>query len=330
MDLSTKYLGLQLKNPIVHAASPLSRDLEMVKRMEDAGASAVVMYSLFEEQIDHEKKELDHFLTVTGESSAEALGYFPEPEHYINLGAEDYLNHIAKLKSAVSLPIIASLNGVSSGGWMRYAKQMEEAGADAIELNVYYIPTNPAVDSERIEQMYVDDLKTVKQSVRIPVALKVGPFFTAFAAAAKKFDEAGADGLVLFNRFFGPEINLETMEVEPRLTLSTQAELALPLRWIAVLYGNIKADLAATSGIHEAEDVLRVIMAGASVAMIASTLLKHGVGHVENILSGVKRWMEQHEYNSIAQMRGSMSYQAIAEPAAYERANYMKTLQSYR
>jgi dihydroorotate dehydrogenase (fumarate) len=330
MDLSTKYLGLQLKNPIVHAASPLSKDLEMVKRMEDAGASAVVMYSLFEEQIDHEKKELDHFLTVTGESFAEALSYFPEPEHYISLDAEDYLNHIAKLKSAVSLPIIASLNGVSSGGWMRYAKQMEEAGADAIELNVYYIPTNPAISSERIEQMYVDDLKTVKQSVRIPVALKVGPFFTAFAATAKKFDEAGADGLVLFNRFFGPEINLETMEVEPKLTLSTQAELALPLRWIAVLYGNIKADLAATSGIHESEDVLRVIMAGASVAMIASTLLKHGVGHVENILSGMKRWMEQHEYDSITQMRGSMSYQAIAEPAAYERANYMKTLQSYR
>ncbi len=330
MDLSTTYLGLKLKSPIVHAASPLAKDVDNVKRMEDAGCGAVVMYSLFEEQINHEKQELDHFLNFGAESFAEALSYFPEPDEFHSIDAEEYLRQVAALKSAVSMPVIASLNGVSHGGWINYAKKMQEAGADAIELNIYYVPTSPELAAERIEQMYIDDVKAVKQAVTIPVSLKVGPFFTSFANSAKRFDEAGADGLVLFNRFYGPDIDLENLEVTPKLVLSTPAELPLPLRWIAVLYGNIKADLAATSGVHTATDVAKTVLAGASVAMVASVLLKKGVGHVATMNSELKSWMEVHEYESIAQMKGSMSYQSVAQPAAYERANYMKTLQSYR
>jgi dihydroorotate dehydrogenase (fumarate) len=329
MNLATSYLGLKLKNPVIHAASPLSKDLGKVKQLEDAGASAIVMYSLFEEQIDYEKRELDHFLTMGTDSFAEALNYFPEPEEYHNIDAEEYLNHIRELKQSVEIPIIASLNGVSKGGWMRYAKFMEEAGADAIELNVYYVPTDSSLTSDKVEQIYLDALKSVKESVGIPVALKVGPFFTAFASFAQRVDQAGADGLVLFNRFFGPEIDLNELEVVPRLTLSTQMEMQLPLRWIAVLYGQLKADLAATSGIHTAADVIKMIMAGANAAMLVSSLYEKGINHVSKILSDMTQWMEEHEYESVEQMRGSMSYQKVAEPAAYERANYMKTLQSF-
>lgn len=329
MDLTTKYLGLNLNNPITIAASPLSREVDSVKKLEQAGASAIVMYSLFEEQINHDKQELDHFLNFGRDSFAESLSYFPEQEEFFNLEASEYLQHISELKKAIAIPVIASLNGVSKGGWISYAKQMQDAGADAIELNVYYVPTDLNLTAEQVEQMYIDDIKTVKAAVSIPVSLKVGPFFTSFAHSAKRFVEAGADGLVLFNRFYGPEIDVENLEVIQKLVLSTSSEIHLPLRWIALLSGQIKADLAATSGVHTAVDVVKLIMSGASVVQITSVLLKKGISHVELLLKELKDWMQDHNYKSLSQMRGSMSYKKIAEPAAYERANYMKTLQSF-
>ena len=330
MNLTTRYLGLDLKNPIVHASSPLVKNIDTVKRLEDAGVGAIVMYSLFEEQINHEKNELDHFLNFGGESFAEALSYFPEPEEFHSLNAEEYLEHIRRAKQSVNVPIIGSLNGVSRGGWMQYARHIEEAGADAIELNTYYMATDPSLSSEKVEQMYIDNIKAVKDSVSVPVAMKLGPYFSAFANMAIRLDQAGADGLVLFNRFFGPEIDLETLEVTPTLELSSGYERRLPLRWIAVLSGHLKADLAATGGVRDGLDVLKMIMAGASVAMVTSVLLERGVGCIANMLGEMKRWMEEREYESIAQMKGSMSVRSVAEPAAYERANYMKALQSYR
>ncbi len=329
MDLSTTYLGMKLKNPLVFAASPLSREIDTVKKMQDAGAAAVVMYSLFEEQINHDKQELDHFLNFGQNSFAEALSYFPEPEDFPNLDAEGYVEHLARIKKAVDIPVIASLNGVSKGGWMRYAKKMQEAGADAIELNIYYIAADPSLTSAQVEQMYLDDIVAVKESVSIPVALKCGPFFSSFANFARRADAAGIDGLVLFNRFLGPEIDLEALEVTPKLTLSHPFELRLPLRWIAILHGKIKADLAATSGIHTAEDILKVLMAGANVAMLTSSMLTRGVEYAGTLLKEMEAWLAAHEYTSIQQLRGSLSCRSIAEPAAYERANYMKALQSY-
>ncbi len=330
MDLSVKYLGLNLKNPIVPAASPLTTKPDAVKKLEDNGAAAVVMYSLFEEQIRHEARELDEFLTQGTESFAEALSYFPEPDTFHNIEAEDYLNTIADLKKAVDIPVIASLNGVSAGGWMKFTKQMEEAGADALELNIYYIPTDPDMTATQIEDMYIDNLKTVKGHVNIPVAIKLSPYFSAFANMAKKLDETGADGLVLFNRFYQPDIDLENLEVKPDLQFSTSHELRLPLRWLAILHDNVKASLAATSGIHTGMDVLKTVMAGADVAQMASVLLARGVDKVKTILDDMQQWMEENEYASIAQMKGSMSHKSIAEPSAYERANYMKTLQSIK
>lgn len=330
MDLSTKYLGLKLKNPLVPSASPLSTSVEKVKELEDNGASAVVMYSLFEEQISHEMDELDTFLTQGTESFAEAMGYFPEPDEFHNLEAEDYLEQISKLKKSVDIPIIGSLNGVSAGGWMKFAKRIEEAGADALELNIYYIPTSPDMTGTQVEDMYVEDLKAVKQEIDIPVSVKLSPYFSAFANMAKRLDDAGADGLVLFNRFYQPDIDLGELEVVHNLEFSTPYELRLPLRWIAILYGNVKADLAATSGIHGAEDVVKSIMTGASVAQMASVLLKKGPAMLKKMLSDIEGWMEDKEYESIEQMKGSMSYKSIAEPAAYERANYMKMLQSIK
>ncbi len=328
MDLKTKYLGLELKNPIVPSASPLTVNVDHVKRMEDYGAAAVVMYSLFEEQIIQEQKELDTFLAQGTEEFAEALSYFPEPDEFHNANAEGYLEQIRKLKEAVDIPIIASLNGVSNGGWMQYSKKIEEAGADALELNIYYIPTDPDMTAQQVEQMYIDDLKAVKQSVKIPVAVKLSPYFTAFANMAKKLDEAGADGLVLFNRFYQPDIDLETLDVVYDLEFSTSYELRLPLRWIAILYGKIKANMAATSGIHTAEDVLKAVMVGADVAMIASVLFQKGPQHIERMLNDIQSWMEAHDYESIEQMKGSMSLKALRQPTAYMRANYMKVLQS--
>jgi dihydroorotate dehydrogenase (fumarate) len=329
MNLTTTYLGRKLKNPLVASASPLSRNLDNIRRLEDAGAAAVVLFSLFEEEILHESRELDHYLTYGTESYAEALSYFPAP-HEFYLGPDEYLEHIRRAKAAVNIPIIGSLNGVSTGGWINYARKIESAGADAIELNLYYIPTDPSLSSDDVERMYLNTLKAVKASVNIPLALKLSPFFSALANMAKQFDAAGANALVLFNRFYQPDIDLENLEVVPNVILSTPQSLRLPLRWIAILYGKIKADLAATSGIHTAADVLKMLMAGANVTMMASALLHNGIGHLSKVLREMEIWMEEHEYESVQQMQGSMSQKSVAEPAAFERANYIKALHSFQ
>ena len=329
MDLTTKYMGLKLKNPIVPSASPLSQTVDGVKAMEDAGASAVVVYSLFEEQITHESGELDHYLSYGADSFAEATSYYPEQEDY-NMGPYDYLDHIANLKKATDIPIIGSLNGVSSGGWVKYAKNIEQAGADALELNVYYIPTNLNLTGTEIENMYIDTLTAVKEQINIPVAIKLSPFFTSMSNMARRLDAAGADALVMFNRFYQPDFDLEKLDVVPNLVLSTNWEMRLPLRWIAILYSHIKANMAATSGIHSYEDVLKVMMAGGDVAMVCSELLTNGVGRITEMLTQLENWMDENEYDSIEMMQGSMSQKAVQEPAAFERANYMKALQSYR
>jgi dihydroorotate dehydrogenase (fumarate) len=329
MDLTTSYMGLKLKNPIVPSASPLSEKVDMVKALEDAGASAIVVYSLFEEQITHEANALDFYLSQTGESYAEALSYFPQTSDF-KLGPDEYLNHISKLKQAVDIPIIGSLNGVSVGGWMKYALNIQEAGADGLELNVYYIPTDYNLPGSQVEQIYVNNLKAVKENITIPVAVKLSPYFSSMANLARKLDEAGASALVMFNRFYQPDFDLETLEVVPNLTLSSKWELRLPLRWLAILFGKVKASLAATSGVQDYEDVLKVIMAGGDVAMMCSELLRHGPGRIPQILKGLENWMEEKEYVSIEQMKGSMSQKSVAEPAAFERANYMKTLQSFK
>ncbi|PWN06698.1 dihydroorotate dehydrogenase-like protein [Rhodohalobacter mucosus] len=329
INLETEYLGLKLKNPLVPSASPLSESVDAVRKMEDYGASAVVMYSLFEEQITHENKALDHYLSTTGESYAEALSYFPEPEEYKNIQAEEYLEQIRLLKEAVDIPVIASLNGVSKGGWMSYASKMQEAGADAIELNIYYVATDPSRDASEIETMYLDNIKQVKEAVSIPVSVKTGPYFSSFANMAMKMEKAGADGLVLFNRFYQPDIDLENLEILPSLQLSHSFEKRLPLRWIAILRPLLKSSLAATTGIHSAEDVIKMILAGADVAMMASLLLVRGVKELTLIENRMKEWMEEHQYASLDQMKGSMDSRSVAEPAAFERANYLKILQSY-
>ena len=328
MDLTTTYMGMTLKHPIVPSASPLSETLDGIRQLEDAGAAAVVMYSLFEEQITLESQQLDHYLSYGVESFAEALSYFPDMETY-HVGPDDYLNLIRRAKEAVDIPIIGSLNGVSAGGWVEYARKIEEAGADALELNIYYIPTNPDLTSAEVEQMYLDVVREVKQRISIPVAVKLGPYFSAFANMAKRLVEAGADALVLFNRFYQPDFDLENLEVVPHLVLSTSHELRLPLRWVAILYGRIPVDFAITSGVHTHEDVLKGLMAGAKVTMMASELLRNGVRRIGEILEDIKYWMEEHEYESVAQMQGSMSQINVAEPAAFERANYMKVLQSW-
>jgi dihydroorotate dehydrogenase (fumarate) len=329
MDLTTTYMGLQLKNPIVPSASPLSRDLDNIKRMEDAGASAIVMYSLFEEQIEHEQKELDHFLAQGTESYQEAISYFPQAEEY-NLGPEEYLEHIKTAKEATNIPIIGSLNGVSAGGWLEYAKRIQDAGADALELNVYYIPTSSTYSAEEIENIYLEDLKRIKGGIDIPVAMKLSPYFSSVANMAKKLDDAGADALVLFNRFYQPDFDLEKLEVVPTVNLSTSVENRLPLRWIAILHGHIKANMAATTGVHTAIDALKMFMAGADVAMLCSVLLEKGPQHIATVLADLQKWMEVKEYDSITQMKGSMSQSKVAEPAAFERANYMKALNSWK
>lgn len=328
MDLSTTYLGLHLKNPIVPSASPMSRTVGNVKLMEDYGASAVVLYSIFEEQIRHETKELHHYLTYHSESYAEATSYFPEPHEY-HTGPDEYLEHIRKLKQSVNIPIIGSINGVTEGGWIEYAKQIEQAGADALELNVYYIPTDPNLSSDDIEQTYLDIVKEVRKQVKIPIAVKLSPFFTSLPNLAKRLDNLGVNGLVLFNRFYQPDINLDMLNVEPGVVLSTSDSLRLPLRWIAILYKKVKADLAATTGVHTYEDVLKLVMAGASVTMMCSALLRYGPRKIREVLTGIQQWMVEHEYSSLSDMRGSMSHQSVADPSSFERANYMKALQTY-
>jgi len=329
MNLSTSYLGLELRSPLVVSASPLSEEVSSIKRMEDAGASAVVLYSLFEEQIRHEQQELQHHLTEGAESFSEARSFFPEPTEY-HLAPNEYLNHIRKAKEAVDMPVIASINGAEVGDWLHYAKLMEEAGADAIELNIYAIPTNPAATAADVESNYINVLKCLKSSVTVPVAVKLSPFFTNLGNFAEKLVNAGANSLVLFNRFYQPDIDLESLEVVPNVVLSTSNARRLPLRWIAMLYGRIKADLAATSGMHHAQDVLKMLMAGANVTMLCSTLLRNGIDHIKIIEREMCEWMELHEYESVVQMQGSMSQKNVAEPSAFERAQYMKALRSFR
>lgn len=328
VDLSTTYLGLHLKNPLVVSASPLSKKVDAIRKAEAAGAAAIVMYSLFEEQIVHESQALDHFLTRGTDSFAEALTYFPDLEKY-NVGGEGYLEQINALKKAVKIPVIASLNGISSGGWIEYARKMQEAGADAIELNMYFIPTDPSLSAKELEKSYVELVTDVHKAISIPLAVKLSPYFTAMPNLAHRMVEAGAKGLVLFNRFLQPDLDIETLDVVPQVQLSTSAELRLPLRWVAILYGRIQADLALTSGVHTTQDAIKAVMAGANVTMMASELLENGLGRMTSILAEMQQWMETYEYESITQMRGSMSQKAVAEPAAFERANYMKALSSF-
>jgi dihydroorotate dehydrogenase (fumarate) len=327
-DLTTTYLGIKLKNPLVASASPLSEKVETAKNLEKAGVSAIVMYSLFEEQIIHESLELDHFLSHGTETFQEAMSYLPDSGKY-TLGPDIYVEHVKKLKAALSIPVIGSLNGVSTGGWIKYAKRIEEAGADALELNLYYLPTDPNLTSAELEDNYVTLVSDVCRSVKFPVAVKLSPYFTTLPHFAKRLVDAGAKGLVLFNRFYQPDFDLENLEVCPHLVLSTSNEMRLPLRWIAMLHGRIQTDFALTSGVHTAEDVLKAMMAGANVAMMASELLQHGIGRTAEILAGLQNWMVEHEYESIKQMQGSMSQKSVAEPAAFERANYMKVLNSF-
>jgi len=328
IDLSTSYLGLTLRSPLVASAGPLCESLDNIRRMEDAGAGAVVLHSLFEEQITLESQQLDQHLSHGTESFAESLTYFPDMRDY-NLGPDAYLDHVRRAKAAVGIPVIGSLNGVSTGGWISYAKKIQQAGADALELNVYYIPTDPALTSPEVEQMYVDLVRDVTRSVGIPVAVKLGHFWSAFANVAARLDGAGARGLVLFNRFYQPDFDLDNLEVVPSLTLSSSYELLLRPHWTAILYGHVRADLAVTGGVHTAEDVLKAMMAGARVAMMTSALLQRGIEHLGVVRDGLLAWMEAREYESIRQMQGSMSYRSVREPAAFERANYMKVLSSY-
>jgi dihydroorotate dehydrogenase (fumarate) len=328
MDLTTTYLGLKLRTPLVAAASPLSEEVDSIKQLEDAGTAAVVLYSLFEEQIRHDAVELAQHLDHGTFSTPEALTYFPEPEQF-RLGPDDYLKHIAKAKETVDIPIIASLNGSSVGGWIEYAKAIQQAGADALELNIYYIPTDMNLSSAQVEQNYLDILDAVKASVRIPVAVKLSPFFTNFANMAKRLDQHGANGLVLFNRFYQPDIDLENLEIRPNILLSTPMAMRVPLRWIAMLYGRIRPSLAATSGIHRASDVLKTLMAGADVSMLCSALIRHGVRQVGVIERDLVAWMEEHEYQSVTQLKGSLSQKNCADPSAFERAQYMKAISQF-
>lgn len=327
MDLSTTYMGMKLKNPIVPSASPLSKDLGNIRRMEDAGASAIVMYSLFEEQITHESMQLYYHMTHGTESFSEALSYFVDMQKY-NHGPDEYLEHVRRARQAVNIPIIASLNGASNNGWLDYARKIQETGVDGIELNMYYVAADVNETADQLEERYLNIVRSVK-NLKIPVAVKVSPFFTSMSNMAKRFDDAGANALVLFNRFYQPDIDLEKLEVVPNVILSTPQAMRLPLRWVAILHGRIKASLAATGGIHTHEDAIKMLMAGADVTMVCSTLLQNGIGRISEMLRGMETWMKEHEYESVEQMKGSMSQKSVADPAAFERANYMKALSTY-
>lgn len=329
MDLSTTYLGFELPHPVMHGASPLSDDLGTAKQLEDAGAAALVVHSLFEEQIARE--QLGHLMSVEmhEDAFAEALSYFPRPEEYA-LGPDHYLEHIRKLKQALSIPVIASLNGVSASGWLDYARLIEEAGADALELNTYYLSTNTWETSEQVERRTLDILRTVKQNVKIPVAVKISPYFSSLAHFAKQLDDAGADGIVMFNRFYQPDIDVEELEVTSRLQLSHSPTLLLRLRWLAILSGMLKASLACSGGVHTPIDALKAVMAGAHAVQVVSAVLTNGPGHLRTIIDGLSKWLEEHEYESLQQALGSMSHERCPNPAAFERANYQKILQSWR
>ncbi len=329
LDLTTHYLGLRLKNPLVPSSNPLTRELANLRKLEDAGASAVVLHSLFEEQINAEAQRLDHYLTRGSHSHSEALSYFPVAADY-HSGPDEYLEHLRKAKQALEIPVIASLNGVSSGGWVNYARDIEQAGADALEINVYFVPTDLDLTGNAVEDMYAELVAQVTRTVRIPVAVKLNPFFSSLPNMARRLVRVGARGLVLFNRFYQPDLDIEALEVVPHLVLSNSNELRLPLRWIAILYGRVGADLALTTGVHSAPDAIKGLMAGAAVTMLASELLHHGIGRVTDILNAMTKWMIDHEYESVSQMQGSMSQIKCAAPAAFERANYMKVLGSYK
>lgn len=329
MDLSTTYLGLTLKNPIVPSSSPLSRHLDTIRRLEDAGAAAIVMFSLFEEEVTLESEQLDHYLSYFTEAFAEALTWMPAERDY-HMGPVEYLEGLRRAKEAVGIPIVGSLNGVSTGGWIAYAKEIEQAGADALELNPYCICVDPRMDSTAVEQRVVDVVQAVRRSVSIPVAVKLSPFFSATAHMVQRLAEAGANGVVLFNRFYQPDLDLEELTVVPNLVLSTSQELRLPLRWVAILYGRVPIDLAITTGVHTYEDVLKGLMAGARVTMMASELLQNGMGRIREILQDVDDWLGERGYESVAQLQGSMSQARVEQPGAFERANYMRVLQSWR
>lgn len=328
MDLSTSYLGMNLRTPLVVSASPLSEKLDNIRRMEDYGASAVVLYSLFEEQFEKEDWELFHHTTEGSESFAEATSYVPDHAEY-RTGPDEYLDLLLKAKMAVNIPVIASLNGYSMGGWTSFAKMIGETGADALELNIYYIPKDLEMTGEQIEQNYIDILQQVREQVNLKVAVKLSPYFSNLAHLAKKLDKAGADGLVLFNRFYQPDIDLEKLEVSPSIVLSKSYDMRLPLRWIALLKGMIKADLAATSGIHTAWDVLKMMMVGANVTQLNSILMKKGLIELKHIEKSIVNWMEEHEYESIRQMQGSMSAKHVPHPERFERAQYIRALSKF-
>ncbi len=328
LNLGTKYLGLQLQNPLVVAACPITGKIDWLKKLEDAGAAAAVMPSLFEEQIEHEELEITKLHEFGTESFAEALTYFPAEQDY-HTGPEGYLEKIEQAKMAVKMPIIASLNGTTTGGWVRYAKMMQEAGADAVELNIYYIATDAETSGSDVEKQYLDLVAAVKDSLSIPLAVKIGPYFSATANMAKRLTEAGADGLVLFNRFLQPDIDLEALEPNPKLLLSDPYELLLPLRWVAILRGRIDASLAITSGIHDAHSLAKALLAGADVGMIASTIYQDGFEQVSRILRGLQEWMKEKEYDSVEQLKGSISQANCPDPEAFARGNYMKALTSF-
>lgn len=328
MDLSTIYLDLSLKNPLVPSASPLSRDLKTLLQLEEAGAAAVVMYSLFEEDIFLEDQALDDSLSSGSEAFAEALSYLPEAVFY-QTGPDAYLEHLRAAREALSIPVIGSLNGISTGGWLQYAQKIEAAGADALELNMYYLPTDPHLPGGVVEDMYVELMRELRQQVTIPIAVKLSPFFSSLPHMARRLVGAGAQGLVLFNRFYQPDIDVENLQAEPSLDLSISAELRLPLRWVSLMYDRVETDFAITTGIHTAEDVVKGLMAGASVTMMASELLLNGVHRLEQIVRDLEIWLEVHEYESVSQLIGSMSVAHSGQPAAFERANYMHVLRSF-
>jgi dihydroorotate dehydrogenase (fumarate) len=329
MDLSTTYLGFNLSSPLMPGASPLVDELDTVKRLEDAGASAIVMHSLFEEQINHE--QLGHMLSVEmhEDAFAEALSYFPRPEEY-RLGPEKYLEQVRSIKQSVRVPVIASLNGTTPSGWLEYAKLIAEAGADALELNVYYLATNAWETGDQVERRTFDAVRAVTSAVKIPIAVKLSPYFSSLAHLARQLDELGASGMVLFNRFYQPDIDVEELEVVPRLQLSSSPDLLLRLRWLAIVYGHVKADLACSGGVHTGLDAVKAVMAGASAVQLVSALLQNGPQHLAKVRQEMSDWLEQHEYASLAQARGSMSHENCPNPQALERANYMKILQSWR
>jgi dihydroorotate dehydrogenase (fumarate) len=328
MNLKTTYLGLNLRTPLVVSASPLSESLDNIRRMEDAGASAVVLHSLFEEQLRADRRDLNHLSLLGTESYPEALSYFPEPGDWL-VGPESYLKHIARAKAAVHIPIIASLNGSTPGGWTGFAKEIQDAGADALELNHYSVPTDPDLVSADLEQHDVDVLRAVRVSVKIPVAVKTSPFFTNFAHMAKRFAETGANGLVMFNRFYQPDVEMESLEVAPHVFYSTPMAMRLPLRWIAILHGKLGVSLAATSGIHRGQDALKMLMVGADVTMLCSALMRHGIGHLKVVEEEMTHWMHDHEYESVAQLKGSLSHKNCPDPTAFERAQYLRAVGSH-